>query len=144
MGGAPSAWITRTDTGRLGERTKWKSLLIASASVPARTVPFIPAAAAVTCAKVTEPEALAPIVTGRVSTSRPSISSLTGSAVTGDALRLVSPAVIVTRSSPENETRWSATEVTARSAVPGDATEMGVSVAPSGSRISSWRSQPLF
>ena len=72
-----------------------------SSSLPASTRART-GADAVTGGKVTEPDALGAIVTLRVSTTRPSTSRLTGRFVTSRRLRFERPAVIVTRSSPEN------------------------------------------
>ena len=100
--------------------------------------------ATVNTSNFTDPLALAAIVTGFVSMTRPSISSRTGRAVTAVALRLVRPAVIVTRSSPENAARAMLTDDTLRSDVCASATEMGVTTVPSGKWMSSCRSQPVF
>ncbi len=97
----------------------------------------------VTGSNVTDPDAFGPIATSRVPTTRPSISSRTACR-TADALRLISAAVIVARSSPENDARSMPTFDTARSDVAGSATETGVIVAPSGRWISSWRAHPDF
>ncbi len=102
------------------------------------------ASATVNAGNVTDADVFGPTVTGRLATSRPSISSLTWTLVKVSAPRFVSPTVGVTRSSPENDDRGSATDDTDRSDVSNSATVTGVSVAPSGRWISSRRSQPLF
>src|SRR5262249_16793625 len=99
---------------------------------PACTTPRMFASATVTAGNVTDPDEFAASVIGRVSISRPSTSSLTGSALTAAKPRLVNPAVTLTRSSPENDLWSNVTDDTTTSLVSPDATEIGVSVAPSG------------
>src|SRR6187402_1262335 len=106
--------MTSTDTGRLGDSTKLNVLSAGRPSVPARMTPRMLASDTVMASNVTAPDAFGAIVTSRDATGRPSISRRTGTLVTGVALRLVRPAVIVTRSSVENDARLSETDDTDR------------------------------
>ena len=69
--------------------------------------------------------------------------SVTGTSLIASSPLLLSPAVTVSRSCPENEERAKATDGTARLAVLGDATETVLTVMPSGNRTSSDPVQPL-
>src|SRR5262245_6658501 len=121
-----------TDTGRPGDRTKLKVSSDGIGSVPALTTPRMLASATVTGRNPTEAAAVGAIVTERVSISWPSSSNRTGSVGTGVVPRLVTSTVTVTRSFPENGSRAKSALVIDTFDVPGVATEIGVSVAPSG------------
>src|SRR5262245_45079036 len=124
--------MSSTDTGRPGDRTKLKVLSDGIGSVPALTTPRMLASATVTGKNVTEAEAFGAIVTERVSISWPSSSNRTGSVGTGVVPRLVTSTVTVARAPPRTGARAKSAVVIATLDGPGVATEIGVSVAPSG------------
>ena len=131
-----------TDTGALGETTKWNVLSAGSRSVPARTVPRTFASATVNGAKVIDVDERGATVTAFDSSSRPSTDSTTGT-LAGCSPRLVIPAVTATRSWPENADRAKVTDGTETLAVSA-ATDIVVSVMSSGKRASSALPQPPF
>ena len=108
--------------------TKWKALSAGSGSAPARTVPRTAGSASVNGAKATDAEALAPMLASIVSIVRPSISSVTGTFGAAAALRLMTPALTVIRSWPENAARPKVTDGTDTLTGSGWATDTGVSV----------------
>jgi hypothetical protein len=139
---SPLSTIT-SDTGSLGARTKWKALSAGRASLPALIEPRTLAPVRVNCVKDTEPDACGATVARSVSISCPSMVSVTGTLATGASPLLLSPAVTVMRSWPENDARAKVTDGTARLATPGDDTETTLTVMPSGKRTSSEPLQPL-
>jgi hypothetical protein len=129
-----------TDTGALGETTKWNVLSAGSRSAPARTVPRTLASGTVNGAKVTDVDARGAIDTVFDSISRPSTDSTTGTLATGWSPLFETPAVTATRSCPEKADRAKVTEGTETL----DVSDMVVSVMPSGNRASSALPQPPF
>ena len=139
--------MTSTGTGRPGVSTKRNALSCGSGSDPARTVPLTFGSASVNCVNVTEAEALGATLTGRLSIVRPSSSSVTGRLLMAAAPRFVTPAVMVSRSWPENDARAKVTDGTATFEKSAEATDFGVSTVPGGKCSSSppaAPAQPVF
>jgi hypothetical protein len=129
---APSRTITRTGVGRAGDSTKWKTLSMASASVPAFTVPRTNACASVNAGNETAFVTPGVSVARDVAVSSPSIDRTTATFSTACAPRLATAAVTITRSSFANRVRLNVTDVTDTFAGSEAATDTGVNVVPSG------------
>src|SRR5687767_6497605 len=121
-----------TGVGRAGDRTKWKVLSIASASVPALTVPRTNACASVNAGNVTAFVTPGVNVARWVATSSPSIDSTTDRLSTAALPRFAMAAVTMTRSSLAKRVRLNVTDVTDTLEGSVAATDTGVNVVPSG------------
>src|SRR5205823_5027022 len=131
------ALTTSSETGSLGASTKWNVLSATSGSEPARTLPRTFAAASVNGAKATDDEVCGCTLVRVASISWPSTDRVTGTSFSGASPLLLSPAVTVIRSCPENAARANDTDGTERFAVDASATDTVRSVIPSGKCASS-------
>ena len=134
-----------TDTGALGDTTKWNVLSAGSGSVPAlHGAADVRLGHGERARRSPTSTRAAPIVAVFVSISWPSTDRTTGTSVAGASPLLVMPAVTATRSCPENAERANVTDGTEMLVVSADATDIVVSVMPSGKRASSELPQPAF
>ncbi len=131
-------------TGASGETTKLKTLSVASASFPARTLTRMLRSGTVKGANTTDADPFGAIASGSVWMPRPPISSVSVSAATGAVVRLATDAVTVTRSCSANVERAIDTDVTAASGLSvGPPISTGVMMLPGGRRDPSSPRQPL-